>query len=298
MSGPAEDGPDDGAGPAADAVTDVAGSIVIGGDHGGAAADGTREHGRSLSAVTAPGASSPDASSRNRMAAAVRRIISSAVAAQLEDATVVAATETLEGVADLLESVSGPDRLPRSQPYMESQPQDFFPTSPIIGYANPISPPVTISVVDGVDGGPREIRGTVNFGYPYEGPPTCVHGGVIAEVFDELLGAASIVAGNPGMTGTLTVRYRKPTPLRTDLRLEARCVESDGRKIIVRGAIYHGEVLTAEAEGIFIIVRPAQFMAIADGTADTGDPVILAAMRAEAVRATEEYDGPSAPAAT
>ena len=125
-----------------------------------------------------------------------------------------------------------------------------------------------------------------------------MHGGVIAEVFDELLGAASIVAGNPGMTGTLTVRYRKPTPLRTDLRLEARCVERDGRKIIVRGAIYHGEVLTAEAEGIFIIVRPAQFMAIADGTADTGDPVILAAMRAEAVRATEEYDGPSAPAAT
>ena len=195
MSGPAEDGPDDGAGPAADAVTDVAGSIVIGGDHGGAAADGTREHGRSLSAVTAPGASSPDASSRNRMAAAVRRIISSAVAAQLEDATVVAATETLEGVADLLESVSGPDRLPRSQPYMESQPQDFFPTSPIIGYANPISPPVTISVVDGVDGGPREIRGTVNFGYPYEGPPTCVHGGVIAEVFDEL-GVTMVMHGH------------------------------------------------------------------------------------------------------
>ena len=40
---------------------------------------------------------------------------------------------------------------------------------------------------------------------------------MIAETFDEMLGAANIVAGNPGMTGTLTIRYRKPTPLRTDL---------------------------------------------------------------------------------
>ena len=292
MSGPSGNGPDDVTGPAADAVTDVAGSIVIGGDdEDPGTGGGSREHGRSLSAVTAPGAGSPDASSRNRMSAAVRRIISSAVAAQLEDATVVAATETLESVADLLESVSGPDRLPRTQPYMESGPQDFFPTSPVIGFANPISPPVTITVVDGPGGGPREIRGTVNFGYQFEGPPTCVHGGVIAEVFDELLGAASIVAGNPGMTGTLTIRYRKPTPLRTDLRLEARCEQRDGRKITVRGAMFHGDVLTAEAEGIFVIVRPAQFMAIAEGTADTGDPVIMAAMRAEAERATSEGDG-------
>ena len=111
--------------------------------------------------------------------------------------------------------------------------------------------------VEGADGGPAELRGEVNFGYHYEGPPTCVHGGVIAEVFDEVLGAANMVAGNPAMTGTLTVRYRKPTPLRTDLRIEARCLGRAGRKIRTWGAIYHGDVMTAEAEGIFIMVRPA-----------------------------------------
>ena len=63
--------------------------------------------------------------------------------------------------------------------------------------------------------GYREIRAEAWFDFAYEGPPTCVHGGVIAETFDEVLGAANMVAGNPGMTGTLTVRYRKPTPLRT-----------------------------------------------------------------------------------
>ena len=55
----------------------------------------------------------------------------------------------------------------------------------------------------------------------YEGPPGCVHGGVIALVFDELLGAANIAAGSPGMTGTLTIRYREPTPIRTEIRLES-----------------------------------------------------------------------------
>ena len=69
----------------------------------------------------------------------------------------------------------------------DGHPQDFFPTSPVIGFANPVAPPVEVWAVEGEDG-QREIRGRVTFGYPYEGPPTCVHGGVIAELFDELLG--------------------------------------------------------------------------------------------------------------
>ena len=83
-----------------------------------------------------------------------------------------------------------------------------------------------------VDGRYREIRAEAYFDYPYEGPPTCVHGGVIAETFDEVLGAANMVAGHPGMTGTLTIRYRKPTPLRTPLRIEAPVPRAaSGRKV-------------------------------------------------------------------
>ncbi len=88
--------------------------------------------------------------------------------------------------------------------------------------ANPLAPPVRVEIVDGPEGGPRELRAEAWFDDPYEGPPTCVHGGVIAETFDELLGAANIVAGSPAMTGTLTIRYRKPTPLHATIRIEAR----------------------------------------------------------------------------
>jgi hypothetical protein len=149
--------------------------------------------------------------------------------------------------------------------------------------ANPVAPPVRVAVVAG-EGGQPEIAGRANFGFAYEGPPTCVHGGVIAELLDEVLGAANIVADHPAMTGTLTVRYRKPTPLNTDLRVEARFVRVDGRKVYTWGGIYADDVLTAEADGIFIQVVPSQMLDIAESNIDSADPVMLEAIRAEALR--------------
>ncbi len=236
--------------------------------------------------------SEPDA--RERLAAALRPIITMTVASELDDDALAEAAVDVERIAELLAKRAGARR-PRRQPDPTKAAQDLFPTSPIMGAANPIAPPIRIWAVDGADGGYREIRAEAYFDYAYEGPPTCVHGGVIAETFDEILGAANIVAGNPGMTGTLTVRYRKPTPLRTDLRIEARCLSRSGRKVKTWAGIYHGDVLTAEADGIFIEVLPAQFLAIAEGNVDSVDPTMLAAMRAEAARvAAEPGDRPSA----
>jgi acyl-coenzyme A thioesterase PaaI-like protein len=121
--------------------------------------------------------------------------------------------------------------------------------------ANPIAPPVKVELAEG------GLSGRVLFDYQYEGPPGCVHGGVIALVFDELLGAANISVNSPGMTGTLTVRYRKPTPILTDLRLVARFEGRDGRKIRTWGGMYHGDELTAEAEAIFIELLADRFFA-------------------------------------
>ena len=66
-------------------------------------------------------------------------------------------------------------------------------------------------------------------GRPYEGPPGHVHGGFVAAAFDEVLGFVQSTTGQPGMTGTLTIRYRKPTPLDTDLRFEATVQRVEGR---------------------------------------------------------------------
>jgi len=239
---------------------------------------GVSDFGISGAAPTPPGGSTParGPDPRVELATAMRRVTTAMVGLALTDADIEAATVAVATVADRLERVAGPGRRPRAQPDPAGNAQEFFPTSPIIGFANPVAPPVVVEAVNG------QVRGSAYFDYPYEGPPTCVHGGVIALVFDELLGAANIIAGYPAMTGTLTIRYRKPTPLRTPLRLEARFVSRDGRKVRTQGAMYHGDVLTAEAEGIFIELIPQRFLEIVSENADS--PEAVEQVRADARR--------------
>jgi hypothetical protein len=210
----------------------------------------------------------------NRLADAIRRISGVVVGHPVPDEDVARAADQLGALADALEASATLSRRARTQPDLTGHPQDFFPTSPIIGYANPLAPPVEVWLGEGETGDP-EIHGRVTFGYPYEGPPTCVHGGVIAELFDELMGAANVIANKPAMTGTLKVRYRKPTPLLTPLDLRARFVRNEGRKVHTWAGIYHEGALTAEADGLFIEVRPGRMLDIVTTNANAAtEPVI------------------------
>jgi hypothetical protein len=206
----------------------------------------------------------------NRVAAALRRIGAVTIGQPLEDEDLDRAGDELAGVADRLEADAEVSKRRRKTPgqagFPGVHPQDHFPTSPMIGFANPISPPVEVWAVHGEDG-QREIRGRVTFDYPFEGPPTCVHGGVIAELFDELLGLSNILNGLGAMTGTLTVRYRRPTPLLAPLELAARNTGRDGRKVFAWGGLYHEGELTAEAEGVFILVEFGRMLDIVSGNA-------------------------------
>jgi acyl-coenzyme A thioesterase PaaI-like protein len=136
-------------------------------------------------------------------------------------------------------------------------PHAMFEHSPFMGRANPLAPPMRLLDVDGV------VHGQVIFGSAYEGPPGCVHGGYIAGVFDELLGATQSLSGNPGMTGRLTINYRSPTPLHAELHLVGRISRIEGRKIFTDGQLYATEDgkerLCAEAEGLFISIAFGQF---------------------------------------
>lgn len=129
-------------------------------------------------------------------------------------------------------------------------PVRLFPYSPVIGALNPISPPADFEVDDA-----NVLRGSVCFPPQFTGPPTGVHGGVIAMLLDEMLG--SVVTANRvgGFTGTLTVRYRRLTPVDAPLRLEARLDRQEDRKAFASGEIHCGDELTAEAEGVFIRPR-------------------------------------------
>jgi acyl-coenzyme A thioesterase PaaI-like protein len=103
------------------------------------------------------------------------------------------------------------------------------------------------------------VHATAHVTAAYEGPPGCVHGGVIAGLFDELLGVANIASGHGAMTGTLTIVYRSPTPLYSDLTLEGHTTGASGRKVFASGTIHAGDRLCAEADGIFISVPHERF---------------------------------------
>jgi hypothetical protein len=128
-------------------------------------------------------------------------------------------------------------------------PAEFFPYSPVIGPLNPIAPAVSFDF----DG--EQMHAEHIFDAPYNGPPTAVHGGVIALVFDELLGTLGALRDIGGFTGTLTVRYQALTPIGQKIRMRSWVDRREGRKCFIKGTMHHGERLCAEAEGIFIRPR-------------------------------------------
>ena len=148
----------------------------------------------------------------HRLAAALRECTELLMATEAPEEELVAAAERAEQFAARLAEA------PRRRPlwgYAESSnagsARAMFDMSPLIGLSNPVAPPLTMRVAG------DHVEGTVTFGSAYEGPPGHVHGGIVAAAFDEVLGMAQSLSGQSGMTGTLTVRYRKPTPLHREL---------------------------------------------------------------------------------
>lgn len=133
-----------------------------------------------------------------------------------------------------------------------ANPADYFPYSPIVGPLNAIAPPVRLHV----DG--DRLRGRLVLDAPYVGPPGTVHGGVIALIFDELLGCANIAQGYGGFTGTLTIRYERRTPICEQIELESWVDRIEGRKVFTVGTISYDGSVTARAEGVFITASNAQ----------------------------------------
>jgi len=115
-----------------------------------------------------------------------------------------------------------------------------------VGVRNPIAPPMVAE---------RDPSGLLyaelTLGAAYEGPPGLVHGGVSALLLDQLLGMAAARNGQPSFTGTLTLRYRRPTPL-GHIRLEAWVDRVEGAKTFVLGSLLVGGEVAVEAEAVFI----------------------------------------------
>lgn len=119
----------------------------------------------------------------------------------------------------------------------------------VIGIRNALAPPLVTR---------RDESGRVLadffLGAAYEGPPGHVHGGVSALILDHVLGEAASQDRQPRFTGSITVRYLRPTAL-GPLRTEAIRTRTEGVKTFCTGHISDAEGTTVEAEGVFITPR-------------------------------------------
>jgi acyl-coenzyme A thioesterase PaaI-like protein len=101
-----------------------------------------------------------------------------------------------------------------------------------------------------------ETAGVVQFDAFHVGNGAA-HGGVIAAVFDEIMGRTLVTNGLQDVrTAHLGVNYRQLVPLETQLHFRSRIESHEGRKIRTRAELLdsEGNVLS-DADALFLVVR-------------------------------------------
>ena len=214
-----------------------------------------------LSAAVEPG---HDWSAVERAAAAMRRLNQALANRRVDDEVLDEITATVEATAARLEQgtlrVKIDDML--SRPYLrEIYEGQYFPL--------PLEPGDEIEFDPFSIGGGTLHPASVNVRYfkesddavtgeavvdpMFAGPPERTHGGVVALIIDELMGALNRMRGRQAYTGRLTVHYRAATPLGAPLHLRAWIESTSGRKIVQHAEVHGPEGLCVNAEGLFIL---------------------------------------------
>lgn len=199
---------------------------------------------------------------RGRAAAALRRLGHALIANEADDALLLEVAAAAERVAARVEAGA-----PRERDLLDTKRRMFdveigegervvhFDECFVSGPFNPLG--IAIEVRREGD----EAVAEVALGAAFEGGPGRAHGGIVAAVFDDVLGYLLSLERTPGFTGELTVRYLAPTPIGVPLRFRARVVERDGRKLHTEAEALADGARIATARAVFISVDPGRFAA-------------------------------------
>jgi acyl-coenzyme A thioesterase PaaI-like protein len=182
-------------------------------------------------------AASPE---RQELGEALRRLLDVVVQTGAEPAVLGAAAAAVDELtARLAASVISPDFSVEPSSYRSH-------LSLVGGLSHPIAPRLQMAVHE--HGG----TGEVVIGKLFQGGPGLVHGGVVALLIDHAMGCVAARPDRPAMTVSLTLHYRRPTPLGVPLTVSVILDRIEGRRLHLSAAISaHGQV-TVQAEGVFL----------------------------------------------
>lgn len=102
---------------------------------------------------------------------------------------------------------------------------------------------------DGTSG----VTGRVSIDRSKEGPPGHAHGGSLATLIDEVMGASAWHSGHRVVAVSLTFSLRQAVPLEIEITLRGRVERKEGRKVYTTGELILPDGRVAvEGTGIFV----------------------------------------------
>lgn len=121
----------------------------------------------------------------------------------------------------------------------------------VCGAANPIGLKITFQI----DTVGQSATARISVPADYQGWSGIVHGGITASLLDEVCMHACRTTGDQMVTAELTVRYREPLPVETEVVLFGRVCGSQKRLVLAQGRIECEGRLLAEADAKVIRIR-------------------------------------------
>lgn len=178
------------------------------------------------------------------MIVALRGFLDTVGGVKPDEATIIALKDELNGWSARLAPFT-----------VEEREQLFARLMDTAGRGQTMSPALVVERQE-----PGDFRGHVTFGRYFLGVNGAVHGGTLPLMFDEVLGraAATAIPDQRLRTAYLKTDFRALTPLDTRLEVRGWLDRQEGRKYFVRGELRHGDVVCADAEGLFVALKPEQ----------------------------------------
>lgn len=206
----------------------------------------------------------PALAARIRAAEALRRLGHAVVGHDADPALLDRVADAATTAAEMVETGEHRSRPIESikrrlweAPPVNGGPMSHFEECVVSGAANPMG--IAINVRREGDDAVADF----NLGAAFEGAPSRAHGGIVAAIFDDVMGYVLVLHRVPAFTGRLTINYRAPVPMGQDMTVRARMSNRSGRKLSMVAemtlAADPARPVICDAEGLFIAIPPERF---------------------------------------